>query len=353
MDNIAVVILAGGSGTRLWPLSRREMPKHLIPLLPNGENLLEATYERAKNISDAVYIVTERKQKKLILENCQSITQDRIIEEPKARGTAAALTLATLTLGNIYGHDLSIASLHADHYISDQDAYVDAILRALDIAGSQNAMATVGIKPKYPATGFGYIECHAVPIAQGVYKVKSFKEKPSLEMAKAYISSGQYFWNLGLFAWTYKSFVKEISIHGPDHYLLVQKYLALHYSGAFDQAENEYQRLMPEAIDTLVMEKTDNLYMIVAGFDWKDVGSWLDLGEIFDIRDGNNRVYGNCVGLDASDCILYNDRGIMGVIGIKDLIVVKVGDSVLVCPKDRAQDVKKLTEIIGRLFPEK
>jgi len=344
------VIPAGGAGSRLWPRSRRASPKHVLPLSGSGQPLLRETYERIAPLAGEVHVLTELRQVPLIREILPDLPEDRIIVEPVARGTTNALGLAALTLRERAPQALMV-SVAADHVVRGRAAYARAIRRAASAAAASGRLVTIGLRPRYAATGFGYIQAGAEVRAgrAAAREVRRFVEKPDLERARRYLQSGDFFWNVSMFCWRVDVFLEELAAHGPRHLRGLERVMAARRRGDEEAAARAYGRLPNEAVDYTVLERTGRLLLVPAEFEWADVGSWSELADLLRQDEHGNVIEGDPVLIDAEGCFISVPDKLVAAIGVRDLVVVDTPDALLVCPKDRAQDVKRVVEVLGRL----
>lgn len=349
MSRRYAVIPAGGAGSRLWPRSRRASPKHLLPLSGSGKPLVQEAYERVRPLVDEVLVLTEERQVDLIRELLPALGREDMIVEPAARGTTNALGLAALSLLRRDPGAVMI-SLPADHVIRGIGAYRQAVNRALAIAEAGERMVTIGLVPTHPATGFGYIEAgEPVTVARRpALEVRRFVEKPDLVTAQAYVDSRRHYWNLAMFAWRCEVFVEELGRHGPRHLRGLRRVLAARGRGDEEEAGRVYRRLAVEAVDYTVMERTERLLMVPAGFQWVDVGSWTELADVLRADREGNVVDGPAILIDTRDSLVSVPDKLVAVIGMEDLVVVDTIDALLICHKSRAQDVKRVVEALRR-----
>ena len=364
-----ILVLAGGSGTRLWPLSRRSTPKHLLPLAPGGETLLRSTLDRVTGLGDSVRVVTAANQ----APGCWSalvglgLGDDAIIEEPEARGTGPALALA-VGLIEREDPDALIASVHADHRVSDRDAYRAAVVASAGWAAATDGLATVGLVPAAPVTGFGYIEVAAArdpnawrppagsppdtaPAAAALpaFESAGFKEKPSAEVARTYVADGRHLWNLGLFAWTARRFRDELAAAAPGLAATIEQVIDARLGGDDALATRLYAALALQPVEPLVLERTHRLTVVQASFGWSDLGSWLDVGQSRsadgDVDADGNVLEGDVITASAHGCTVVARSGrIVAVAGINGIVVIDTPDAVLVVPADQAQLVKVIVD---------
>jgi mannose-1-phosphate guanylyltransferase len=364
-----ILVLAGGSGTRLWPLSRRSTPKHLLPLAPGGETLLRATLERVIGLGESVRVVTAAAQS----EGCRStledvgLSPDALIAEPEARGTGPALGLAVGLIAR-EDPDALIASVHADHRVGDADAYRAAVLASAGWAASTDGLATVGLVPAAPVTGFGYIELGAprdpavwqppvgaAPAAAEAagklpaFEATGFAEKPSAAVAQRYLDGGRHLWNLGLFAWTARRFLAELEAADPELSSALSAVVDAWVAGDQETARRFYAALRVQAVEPLVLERTRRLTVVQASFGWSDLGSWADVrgarvaeGEA---DSAGNVVEGDVVITSSRDCTVVARSGrVVAVAGVEGLVVVDTPDAVLVVPASHSQLVKDIVD---------
>ncbi len=342
---VYATILAGGSGTRLWPRSRRQQPKHLLTLQHGTAPLLRQTYERIHTLVDDVYVVTEQHQVQSILEVLPEIAPDHVIVEPVARGTTSALGLAAMTLRR-RDPDAVMLSLPADHIIGDNRRFRQTIRRVVRLASLSSQLVTVGLTPYYPATGFGYIRTDSeVRFGRTTgLKVSEFIEKPAFDRAVDFVDRGGYYWNLAIFCWRVNVLLSELMTHSPVHHQLLTEVVTRGEAGDRKSADVIYRGLPSEAIDYAVMQKTHNLLLIPARFHWIDVGSWSELHSILPKDLAGNTIAGDHIFIDSQSSLFDVPGKFVAAIGVKDLIVVESGDALLICQKSRAQEVRALVE---------
>ena len=341
-----VVILAGGIGERLWPKSRVSMPKHLQAIV-GDKTMFQQAVERVRGFVDIknVYVVTTATQKKIILKQVPDLIPHNVIGEPVGKNTASAICVAATV---IYSKDENavMASLHSDHYIKDVSSFQRVLKDCCSVAEDTGAIVTIGIKPDYPNTGYGYI--HYAEKMKFEYKTvfhqaTGFKEKPDKITAMKYLRSGRYLWNSGMFIWKASVILYEFKKHMPQLYKACTKLSDSFGKPVFDkELRKVYHSLESIPIDTGIMEKAKNVIMAEAAFDWDDVGSWLSVENHIRKDKSRNAVQGSFIGIDTSGCIIDSGDSIIATAGIKDLVIVHVGDATLVCHKSRAQDVKEL-----------
>jgi mannose-1-phosphate guanylyltransferase len=348
-QHLYAVVPAGGTGSRLWPRSRRHSPKHVLPLSGSGRPLVAEAYERMAPLARHVLVLTEERQVALIRSLVPELPADSMIVEPSARGTTNALGLAALTLLD-RDPDAVMVSTAADHVITKLPEFNQAVRSAAAIADSSRQLVTIGLAPRYAATGFGYIEAgDEVRLGdETACQVRRFEEKPDAETARRYVESGHHFWNLNLFCWRCDVFIEELRQHGPEHHAGLVEAMAARRAGDEAAAARAYESLPTDAVDYTVMERTRRLLLIPASFEWADVGSWSELADLLRQDQDGNVVEGVQVLIDTHNSFISAPDKLVAVIGLSDLVVVDTEDALLVCPKSRAQDVKRVVEILGR-----
>jgi len=325
-ENLHVVILAGGKGERFWPLSTPENPKPFLKFF-SDRSLLQQTFDRARSVvsSERILLVVGKQHEKISKEQLPELSADQILLEPAGRDTAAAIGFASLHLPS----DALMLVLPADHLIPDQNLFASDIRTASDFAESQGGPVTFGIRPDRPETGYGYIKAAETPVAQGIYPVERFVEKPDRDRAVEYLREGSFYWNSGIFLWRVSRIQKLLEQHLPDL-----------WNGL--KSNQSYETLSRISIDFGVMQKADRVVMVRASFRWDDVGSWNSLPRILKTDEQGNLVWGSHVGLETTNCILYAESLTMVTAGIQDLVVIQRGDHVLICHKDYADRLKEL-----------
>lgn len=340
--NVYAIILCGGSGSRLWPRSRSGHPKHLLTL-NGGRTLVQETIARAKLSPKRVFCITEASHAKILAKQVPEIPKSNIIIEPDRRGTASAIALAIAELSKVAKPDDVVVSLHADHLIKDRVEFERTMDAWVAAAASLPRIITLGIQPTYPSTGLGYINLgDRLKQTKGfdVFAIEQFVEKPNETIAKAYLKSGKYLWNAGLFAAKLKTFEHELTTHMPKLMETVRKMV----ESKPTVAKKLYLSLKPETIDYGVLEKSKNLAVIPASFDWADMGSWADLHDVLEHDNHDNVIEGEYVDIDTKNCFVYSPDRLVATIGVEDLVIINTKDAILICPKDRSQDVKKIVE---------
>jgi mannose-1-phosphate guanylyltransferase len=349
MHRIAVV-MAGGSGERFWPLSRAGRPKQLLPLTHASMSMLEEAVRRIEPLvgSSNVFIATSA----FLQESIGStglVPAARLFAEPDRRNTLGALVWVAAQIMALMSKDwmnVSVAVLTADHKIGDANAFRATVATAMSTAEETGGLVTIGVRPTRPETGFGYIEAAGDPDFTEAHRVVSFREKPALEAAVDMVAAGQFLWNSGMFFWRLRSFVDELTRVAPEVGEAVTQIAQALVAQDETAALDAFRSLPNISIDYALMEKAQNVYVVEAGFSWDDVGAWDALSRAREADGDGNVVSGNVLSLDTSNSVLINDSSSIStcVLGMEDVIVVTTDHAVLVCPKSRAQEVKRLVE---------
>lgn len=348
------VTLAGGSGTRFWPLSRERYPKQLLRIMGN-DTMIQRTVQCAATLVplNQVYVVTHEQHAEAIQIQLKSYDREfaaRIIQEPIAKNTAAAISLAALYLKR-QDPDAMMLVMPADHVIRDQKAFAAAVRAACGVADA-GYLVTLGVKPTAPETGYGYIRRGGAlrnPDLKkfGAYTVSGFVEKPDRARAQNYLKSGKYFWNSGIFVWRAKDFLDAVAKCLPElgrGLREIERAIGTHVEQKM--IRQVYAKIKPISVDYGVLEQADNMAVIPVSMGWNDVGSWTAIAEISERDERSNLVTGNVVDLGSRDSVLYGDTRLVATIGLDKMVVVDTPDAVLVCPKDKVQDVRAMVALL-------
>jgi mannose-1-phosphate guanylyltransferase len=341
-----IVILAGGSGTRFWPLSRLRHPKQLMSVL-GGKSMLQRTVERVLPLQpERIVVITNRLQAQESAAQLAHITQVpvEVVAEPVGRNTAPAVGLAARLA---ISPETVLAVLPADHVIPDQEEFCEVLRRGAATA-KEGRLVTLGLAPTRPETGYGYIEVAAGSTGGGPFPVTRFVEKPDRTRAEQFLAAGNFYWNSGMFLWRADVILEELKSHLPDLFSALASLDIQNGSIAPELLESFYAGVTGESIDVGVMERSDRVSMIPASFGWSDVGSWSALPEVLEGDENGNIVINAAATImtDTQGCLTYGGGKLVALLGVKDLIVVETPDALLVCPRDRAQEVKG---IVGEL----
>ncbi len=344
MKNNYALIMAGGVGTRLWPISRQHFPKQFHDVLGIGESLLQLTYNRLLDVCPAenIFIISNEDYYGLINEQLPALTDDQILLEPQLRNTAPCVAYAFHKIAQ-KNPDANLIVCPADHLIVKQDQFAKLAKRALEIASQEDVLITFGITPTRPDTGYGYIEFDNQQGAQDIYKVKDFKEKPDEATANEFLASGNFVWNSGIFVWSLAAIIKSYAQHLPE----VNQLFADGTSSYYTNQEKPfiaqvYDKCMNISIDYGILEKAENVYVMPAEFGWTDLGTWKSIDTQQEKDAHNNSLQGEVMVYDTSNSFVKVADNKMAVVqGLDNYIVVVAEDAVMICNKDQEQMVKK------------
>ncbi|MEB3283510.1 MAG: mannose-1-phosphate guanylyltransferase [Lyngbya sp.] len=332
------VILAGGKGERFWPLSRKHRPKQFLSLDGSGQSLLQTTANRLLSLAedwDGLWVVTSTMLADGVHQQLPQLPQKNILAEPEGRDTAPAVAWTTIEIARHHGEDAVIGFFPADHWIGEPQVFEKTLKAAKQLAATQDVIVTLGVKPSYPATGYGYIE-------QGeklgvfdefpAYKVVRFTEKPDQETAEKFLSTGKFSWNGGIFVFRAGVMLRELRTYVPDLVKVLE-----------EKGAEAYSELPKISIDYAVMEKTQKTCVFPVEFAWDDLGDWNALGRLHESKDSNVEL-AHHVGMDTKNSILFseNQEEIIVTLGVEDLLVVREGNVTLIAKKERSQEIKQL-----------
>lgn len=340
------LILAGGVGTRLWPRSRRQQPKQLLALL-GDRSLLQMTVERIRPIvpPERVFIMTNEEYVERVRVQVPDVPPEQVIGEPAVRGTAPAIALGAYRIRHHHPNSVMI-SLHADHYFADEEQFRRAVLAAAEVAG-EGWLVNLGVRPTYPATGYGYVELSGDVGTfrdHPAYAVARFKEKPDQETARHFVASERYLWNSGIFCWRTDVILETFGQLLPEQTAILDRIAdAFGTAAEQDVLAREWAHLTGETtIDRGIMERAERVATVPMSAGWSDVGSWESLAELIPADDDDNVVRGDVVAFDSRGVFAHSDNRFVAIVGVDDLIVVDSEDAVLVCSRNQAQDVKRV-----------
>ena len=347
------VIMAGGVGERFWPLSRAGRPKHLWNIVGGEECLLSQTFSRISRFvpKSNIMIITNAGQIGAIKKFCPEIPAENLIAEPAGRDTTAAIGLAAVLVeSRACGGESSFAVFPSDQVVEDVEGFSETVMKAFEVAEWGDRLVTIGITPTFPATGYGYIKRAAE--RGGAFEVEKFYEKPSEVRARQYLESGDFYWNAGIFVWKTSSILSALERNVPKTYEIFGRIKSNLDSGKDLQcaAAELYLQIEKISIDFSVMEKSANVWVVPAEFDWDDVGSWAALERHFSKDASGNISNGELYSCDASDCVVFDaDSRATAIVGLKDVVVVHSADATLICRRDCTEMVKDLV----RSLPQK
>ncbi|NCD03161.1 MAG: mannose-1-phosphate guanylyltransferase [Clostridia bacterium] len=342
------LIMAGGRGERFWPKSRQNLPKQFLSLTNDGKTMIQLTVERILPLVhlEDIYIATNASYKNLVLEQLPGLPEENVLCEPVGRNTAPCIGLGAVHINHKY-EDAIMMVLPSDHLIKYNDSFAETLAQACSVAESGENLITIGITPNYPETGYGYIKTNKDDTLGKSFGVECFVEKPNYDLAKAYVESGDYYWNSGMFIWKVSSILTNMQHLMEDTYTGLQKIKAA--IGTPDETavlERIFPNFVSDSIDYSIMEKAAHIYLIPGNFGWDDVGSWLAVERVKGTDASNNTLTGNVVTVDSSNCTIEGHERLIATVGIQDLIIVDTADAVLVADKKSAGDIKKLLAVL-------
>ena len=342
------VIMAGGRGERFWPKSRNDFPKQFLSLTSDGKTMIQKTVQRILPLVsyDDIFLVTNQKYVGLVKEQLPQIPDENILAEPMAKNTAPCIGLACAVIRKKY-QDAMMLVLPSDHLIRYEPMYIDTLKQAISVAEQDNTLVTIGITPTYAETGYGYINFSrdTQENRMCVYKVNRFVEKPDIDTAKKYLASGDYLWNSGMFVWKVSSIMNDFARFLPETYEGLERIEESVGQDNFEQVlRTEFEKFKSESIDFGIMEKSDSIYVVSGSFGWDDVGSWLALERINTTNEYGSYVKGDVITINTKRSIVSGGKRLIAMVGVEDMIVVDTDDTILICAKDSAQDIKKVIE---------
>lgn len=352
-----VAIMAGGIGSRFWPMSRTNFPKQFLDILNTGKTLIQSTYERFASFIPAenIYVVTSNEYINIVKKQLPQLPLQNILGEPSRKNTAPCIAYISFKLQQLDPH-ASLIVAPSDHLILDTIAFKKVCLEALAFVNKHNAFITLGIKPTYPNTGYGYIQYEQHGVTDNVYKVKTFTEKPNLELAKAFMASGEFLWNAGIFVWQVKNIITAFEKLMPEMYDVFTAEKEKFNTPEETRAINTiYPQCTNISIDFGIMEKADNVYVIPSSFGWSDLGTWNSAYENLEKDYLGNAVAGNnVIVFDSHRCMVHNNTDKLLVLqGMEDFILVNTPDVILVCKKEKEQEIKEYVAEVKRNKGEK
>lgn len=356
--NHYAVIMAGGVGTRFWPYSRSNYPKQFLDIMGVGKTLLQLTYERFLKHFDTenIIIVTNSNYVGIVNDQLPGIPASCVLGEPSMKNTGACISYATAVIHKRNTHAVCVVA-PSDHLILDEYRFHENVATAMEYAKKSNALITLGIRPTRPDTGYGYIQYIENDSAEHIYKVKTFTEKPTLEIAQTFLESGDFLWNAGIFVWSVSAIKDAIKHHMPEHYALFkQAARSFNTPDEMKVIQSIYEQCRSVSIDYGVMEKADNVYVIPSEFGWSDLGTWTSLYENCDKTADRNVMKGlNVMSYDSNDCMVSSTgkNRLVVLKAVYNLIVVDTDDVLLICDKNREQEVKQIVTDIKLKFEEK
>ena len=347
-----VAIMAGGIGSRFWPMSRTDYPKQFLDILNTGRTLIQGTFDRFALFipKENIFVVTSDQYKDIVSKQLPELPAGNILCEPSRKNTAPCIAYVSYKLSSL-NPQANLICAPADHIILEPETFKNVCLSALDFTSNIKGLVTLGIKPTHPNTGYGYIQYEQQPVSDNVFKVKTFTEKPDLELARTFLASGDFLWNAGIFVWQVKNILTAFEKFLPEMH---EVFDAEKNNFNTDAEEEAIDRIYPQcvniSIDYGVMEKADNVYIIPASFGWSDLGTWASAYDNLEKDYLENAVAGNnVIVIDATKNMVHADNNkLMLLQGLDDFIVVDTKDVLLICKKDKEQEIKEYVAEIKR-----
>ncbi|MGB4774219.1 MAG: mannose-1-phosphate guanylyltransferase [Daejeonella sp.] len=355
MENNYAIIMAGGIGSRFWPISRTAHPKQFIDILGTGKTLIQHTYERFLKIvpKENIFIVTNNNYIDLVKEQLPDLNPNQILGEPVIRNTAPCIAYGCYKINKI-NPNASIVVAPSDHLIIDTDEFVRCIKNSLKTASENNCLITLGIKPSRPDTGYGYIQFNTQKLGDDFFKVKTFTEKPNIELAKTFVQSGEFLWNAGIFVWSVKNILKAFEDHLPEmNDIFKEGRAAYNTPNEYEFIESAFYQCTNISIDYGIMEKAEDVYVLPAEFGWSDLGTWASVYELAEKDYVGNAVIPSerVMMYDSSNCMVNVPEDKLVILqGLHDFIVVEDNNTLLICPREEEQSVKQIVADVKHRF---
>ncbi len=354
--NKIAVIMAGGTGEKLWPRSVEALPKQFCHFVGTG-TMIQNTYRRLLPLfgEEDIYIVTNKSLANLVIEQLPTIPEDNLIVEPFGKNTAPCMALAATVLADKLTDDTIIVALPSDHFIGNVGEYIERLETAIRFAYDKNGIVTIGIKPTRPETGYGYIQIKdskkdlGEMYDNGVRYSSAFAEKPDLATARRFIESEDFLWNSGIFVWRMDTFWDSFHKYLPDHtrlFSLIAKNIGKSY---YDRIlEETYKQLQAVSVDYAILEKANNVFVVKSNFAWSDLGNWDELFKLKMKDARNNFIEGSVVPVNINNCFVSSKDKIIGIVGVENLIVIEEDNAIIICRKDKSDDVKEIVDFMKR-----
>jgi len=350
--DLRAVIMAGGTGTRFWPLSRQKKPKQFLPII-SEKTMIEETVQRILPLIPYphIYTIADQEQTHLIRHLLPSIPESNLLVEPQAKNTAPSLILATASI-YLQNPEAVVAALPADHLIKKIPVFLKKLEAGAEAASDNEDLIVFGIPPSFPATGYGYIQFSEKKLTQireeDFFEVIEFKEKPELEQAQSFLEQGNYCWNSGIFVWKAAVFAQKLEQFAPEMFGYWRDVLSAFERSDQDQFQAIFDEIPSISIDYALMEKAQGVRMGKGDFGWSDVGAWSSLVDIWPQDDKGNALRGESIILDSEHCFVHNPHQLNVLIGVKDLVIVNTEDALLICHKGQDQRIKDIVEILKK-----
>lgn len=349
---LRAVIIAGGIGTRFWPLSRKHKPKQFLPII-SEKTMVEETVNRILPLlsPSQIYTVANFEQTQTLRKLLPKLPEKNLLVEPRGKNTAPSLMLATAWI-YLQTPKAVIAALPSDHLIKDSSLYLQILKAGASIAAEGDYLITFGISPTYPATGYGYIRFSEENPVQGegqtFYRVHEFKEKPGNEQAKTYLAEGNYLWNSGMFLWRVEVFANKLEMYAPSLFPYWERMLIALKNSDQDALDSIFDEIPSISIDYALMEKAQGVLVCPGNFGWSDVGAWSSLFDIWPKDKNGNVLRGENIIFDSQNCLSYTPHKLTVLVGVEDLIIIDTEDALLVCHKDKDQKIKKIINLMKK-----
>ncbi|MCC7296718.1 MAG: mannose-1-phosphate guanylyltransferase [Bacteroidia bacterium] len=343
-SNHYVLIMAGGIGSRFWPVSRKSLPKQFIDILGTGESLITQTYNRFSNIvpEENIIVVTNFEYVDMVKKHIPTITDAQILAEPQARNTAPCIAFANAYIKSKNPNALCVVA-PSDHLITNDSEFKRIINESFEFAAQYQSLVTIGIKPTRPDTGYGYIQYNVIPTQGNFHEVKTFTEKPTMELAQSFIDSGEFLWNAGIFVWHVNTIAQKMETHLPE---VAQVFVDIDFNNPNwpNDIEKAYGFCPSISIDYGVLEKDDGVYVIPATFGWNDLGTWKSLWDVLEKDEKGNAAVGRKIHIqDTKGSMVFNGTERLVIAnGLNDLVVVESDDVLLIMHKDKEQDLRRI-----------
>ncbi|MEM5565368.1 mannose-1-phosphate guanylyltransferase [Psychroserpens sp. AS72] len=353
--NYYAILMAGGVGSRFWPVSTQDFPKQFHDMLGTGDTLIQKTFNRLANLipKENIFILTNERYNDLVFEQLPEVTKRQVVLEPAMRNTAPCILYAALKIQK-ENEDAVMIVAPSDHWIEDEDAFTDNVQQAFDFCSKNDALMTLGIQPAFPNTGYGYIE-YDKSSEENIKGVNQFREKPDYETAKSFIEQGNFLWNAGIFMWSVSSVVKAFKANQPKLFSLFESGIDVYNTDFEDDfIRDNYGKAENISVDYALMEQSNNVFVIPATFDWNDLGTWGSLYDKLDKdSDGNAVVNAKTLTEDASGNMIRTKADKVVVVdGLQDYIIVDKDEVLLIFPKTKEQDIKKVLQKVKDKFGE-
>jgi mannose-1-phosphate guanylyltransferase len=347
--NYYAIVMAGGVGSRFWPVSTTDFPKQFHDMLGSGETLIQKTFSRLSKLipTENILILTNEKYNDLVLTQLPMVKQEQVLLEPAMRNTAPCILYSSLKIQKMNPNALMVVA-PSDHWIEDETAFISNLQQCFDYCQDNNALMTLGIQPTFPNTGFGYIEFDKTD-SNPIKKVNQFREKPDYETAKSFLESGNFLWNGGIFIWSVKSITDAFSTFQTQmNQLFLEGFEKYNTEAEIDFIHQNYASAENISIDYAILEKAKNVYVLPATFDWNDLGTWGSLHDKLEKDEQNNAIVNATVILEnASNNIIRTEgKKVVVIDGLNDYIVVDQGNTLLIYPKSKEQDIKTIVQSI-------